>query len=249
MGRRSIALLSFGALITVLPAGAQQEVYNPPLTVLVVNQSSVVSDQDAARWTAAIARQVHEQAAPVWKVDAAVVFQQPAPSDAWICTLDDAATSESVAVLGTHTVGADGKPTCRVNAGQIVGLQLGSVSQALSHEILEMLVDPWLSSVTFASGDNPNSATVFLREICDPVAAYSYDIDGVTVSDFSYPDFWRPGFAPPGAALDRLGIATITLQPTAHSYMLVRYITTFGGINSLSAWSYIWGSYCMLGPC
>jgi hypothetical protein len=126
---------------------------------------------------------------------------------------------------------------------------LGNVSQTLSHEILEMLVDPWLSNVTFAGAGNPNSATVFLREICDPVAGYTYNIDGVPVSDFTYPQFWMSGFPVPGANLDRLNIASVPLQPTAHSYNLVRYISMFGGINSLADWNYVWGSYCILGPC
>jgi hypothetical protein len=247
MGRYSIAFFS---LIPLLPSlRAQQVVYNPPLTVLVVNQSAVVSDQDAARWTAAVARQVHEHLAPIWKIDANVVFGQPATSDAWVCTLEDHANPESNLVLGIHMVGADGMPTCSVNAGLIVASQVGNVSQTLSHEILEMLIDPWLSNVTFAGGGNPNSATVFLREICDPVAGYPYDLDGVAVADFTYPEFWIGGFPGAGTRLDRLGIATLPLQPTAHSYMLVRYITTFGGINSLLAWNYVWGSYCLFGPC
>jgi len=228
---------------------AQQSGYAPPLTIAVVNHSAAVSDQDAARWTAAIAVQVHEHLAPVWKIDANIVFGEPASADTWVCTLEDRADPESTLVLGTHRVGDDGKPTCSVSAGLIIGSQLGAVSQTLSHEILEMLIDPWLSNVTFAGAGNPNSATVYLREICDPVAAYPYDINGVAVADFTYPQFWTGGFPGAGAPLDRLGIATMSLQPTAHSYMLIRYITTFGGINSLLAWNYVWGSYCLLGPC
>ena len=88
-----------------------------------------------------------------------------------------------------------------------------------------------------------------MREICDPVAGYGYDIDGVTVSDFSYPAFWTPGFPAPGTKYDRLGIVTVALSPTVHSYMLVRYIRDYGGISSLESWTYIWGSYCVFGPC
>jgi hypothetical protein len=106
-----------------------------------------------------------------------------------------------------------------------------------------------LSSVTFSQGSDANSATVYLREICDPVASYGYLVDGVTVSDFTFPLFWRCGFPPAGSQLDQLGIAAVTLAPTAHSYMMVRNISSFGGINSLESWNYIWGSYCAFGPC
>lgn len=56
-----------------------------------------------------------------------------------------------------------------------------SITSALSHEIIEMLVDP--------GGTAP--------EICDPVAWADYTIDGVTVSDWTLPAFWSPASAPP----------------------------------------------------
>jgi hypothetical protein len=225
--------------------------YQPPLTIAIVNKSAVVADQDVAQWAAAIARQVHEDLAPAWKIDANVVFQQDPPAGAWVCTIEDSDVgSVTTGVpMGTHAVLKDGTPGCSVNAGMIVTYQLGSVSMPLSHEILEMLVDPWLSNVTFLPASTPTSATVYLREICDPVAGYGYEIDGVTVSDFSHPEFWTPGFPAPGTKYDRLGIATIALSPTAHSYMLVRFIRDYGGISSLESWTYIWGSYCVFGPC
>lgn len=227
---------------------AQVVVYGPPLTVGVVNNSGLVSDDDLAQWTAAIARQVHEDLAPVWKIDANIVFEANPPAGAWVCTIADSGTGESPATLGIHMVGSDGTPQCTVNAAKIIQAQ-GSISATLSHEIMEMLVDPWLSTVTFLQAGSPNAATVYLHEICDPVAGYAYLIDGVTVADFVTPTFFVAGFPPVGAALDQAGIATMTLQPTAHSYMLVRYINTFGGINSLDSWTYIWGSYCAFGPC
>jgi hypothetical protein len=225
------------------------DVKRPPLTIAVVNNSAFVTDDEVAQWTAAVALQVSRDLAPVWKVDADVIFQQTPPAGAWVCTLVDGAPPASGYPLGTHTVGTDGTPTCTVNAGLVVQSQLGPVSMPLSHEIIEMLVDPYLSSMTLAPASDPTSATVYLREPCDPVAAYGYLINGVTVSDFTYPDFWRGGFPPAGSKLDQLGIAIVTLTPTPSSYMMVRYISTFGGINSLNVWTYIWGSYCAFGPC
>ena len=240
-----IPLLGAISALTAQQPGA----YTPPLTIAVINQSVSVADSDVASWTAAIARQVHEDLAPVWKTDAQVVFQSTPPSGAWICTLDDTGEAANVSTVGVHFIQSDGKPGCVVHAGLIVSAGLGSVSQRLSHEILEMLVDPWLGNVSFAPAIGPNSATVYLREVCDPVVNYTYTIDGVTVSDFTYPDFWLGGVLSQGAKLDQLGLSTLSLQPTAHSYMLVRFISSSGGINSLDSWSYIWGSYCMFGPC
>jgi hypothetical protein len=224
-------------------------VTRPLLVVAVVNNSTYVADSDVTLWAAAITQQLHNHLAPIWKVDADVIFSQTPPAGAWVCTLVDGGTYATGNPLGIHTVTADGTPACTVYAGMVVQNQLGPVSKPLSHEIMEMLVDPYLSSMTLAQGNDSNSATVYLREICDPVWAYGYLIDGVTVSDFSYPAFWLGGFPPPGSQLDYMGIATVTLTPTASSYMMVRYISTFGGINSLVSWTYIWGSYCAFGPC
>jgi hypothetical protein len=233
-----------------MPGQDKTAVAKPPLLeIAVVNQSAYVTDDNAAQWAAAIAKQVHGDLAPDWKIDADVIFPQTPPAGAWVCTLVDGGTYASGNPLGIHSVTAEGTPACTVFAGMIVQNQLGPVSKPLSHEIMEMLVDPYLSSMTLSPGSDSNSATVYLREICDPVASYQYLIDGVTVSDFSYPAFWLGGFPPAGSQLDHIGIAAVTLTPTAGSYMMVRYILTFGGIDSLVNWTYIWGSYCAFGPC
>ena len=133
----------------------------------------------------------------MWKIDAEISVQQTPAMGAWVCTIVDGGSYQAGTPLGVHSVNASGTPTCTVSAGMIVQNNLGTVSMPLSHEIMEMLVDPYLSSVTFSQASDPNSATVYLREICDPVASYGYQIDGVTVSDFTYPVFWRAGFPPP----------------------------------------------------
>jgi hypothetical protein len=224
-------------------------VARPALNIAVVNQSAYVNNEDLASWVAAIQLQLDQDVAPIWKTNANLSVQQNPAADAWVCTLVDGASYADGAPLGLHFVNSNGIPACTVNAGMIVLNGLGTVSMPLSHEIMEMSTDSYLSSVTFSQSTDPNSATVYLREICDPVASYGYLINGVTVSDFTYPPFWQGGFPPPGSQLDKLGIAVLTLAPTAHSYMMVRYIASFGGINSLDSWTYIWGSYCAFGPC
>ncbi len=62
---------------------------------------------------------------------------------------------------------------------------------AVSHEILEMLVDP------SGKGD----------EICDPVAYDPYEFDGATVSDFALPAWFRAGSSGPWDYLHATGAA------------------------------------------
>jgi hypothetical protein len=62
----------------------------------------------------------------------------------------------------------------------------------LSHEILEIIADPEVNILV--KGPHPGRArhTVFhYREVCDPVQATTYEIDGVTVSNFVLPHYYN----------------------------------------------------------
>lgn len=69
-----------------------------------------------------------------------------------------------------------------------------------SHELVEMLVDPLGRKLVTAPSVDPadKGATVrYLVEVADPVEALGYDIDGVSVSDFVTPSWYRPAGAAP----------------------------------------------------
>ena len=73
-----------------------------------------------------------------------------------------------------------------------------SVSTVMSHEICEWFVDRFLN--LWAGGPNGQYAL----EICDPVAEDTYEIDGVSVSNFVYRRFFDHR-APQCCRLDHLG--------------------------------------------
>ena len=71
------------------------------------------------------------------------------------------------------------------------------LSMVLSHELLEMVVNPDVNRM--AQGPAPEGATgdedgavFYSYEICDPVNANRYAIDGVVVSDFVLPAWFTP---------------------------------------------------------
>lgn len=69
------------------------------------------------------------------------------------------------------------------------------LSITLSHELLEMLVDPSGTRFIQAVDIDPYSdgqQVNYLVEVCDPCDVYSYAIDGVQVSDFVLPSFYDP---------------------------------------------------------
>jgi hypothetical protein len=65
----------------------------------------------------------------------------------------------------------------------------GSWTVTLSHELLEMLADPWINWC--AQGPD---GKVYALEVCDAVEAdeLGYQIDGVLVSDFITPAWFEP---------------------------------------------------------
>jgi hypothetical protein len=66
-----------------------------------------------------------------------------------------------------------------------------------SHELLEMLADPFGSRLVAGPSADPNKPddqVRYLVEVCDPVESsdYAYTVNGVVVSDFFTPDYHNP---------------------------------------------------------
>jgi hypothetical protein len=90
---------------------------------------------------------------------------------------------------------------------------------AASHELLEMVVDPYgnrLAGGPSASPDAAGRAVFYLVEICAPCETMTYSINGTRVSDFVLPAFYDRGTAGP---LDLLGQVTGPLQILPGSYL------------------------------
>jgi hypothetical protein len=103
------------------------------------------------------------------------------PPDTWPVKIIDSLPDAG----GVH-LDNQGKPY----AEAVNGPQL---SVAISHELLEMLVDPWGDRFTQAPDIDPNypdRQVFYLVEVGDPCQVFSYPIDGVQVSDFILPSFY-----------------------------------------------------------
>src|SRR5262249_53000547 len=83
----------------------------------------------------------------------------------------------------------------------------GEYTSTLSHELLEMIADPNVN--LYAIGkfrQNGKTRTgLFGLEVCDPVEANYYKINGVTVSDFVKPEWFEPDHKPGQMRMDYLG--------------------------------------------
>jgi hypothetical protein len=173
--------------------------------IAIINETTVVSDPDLQNAVAALQIQVSRDFAPVWKRDAQLIFVPKggtAPTDAWqLIACDD---SNVAGALGYHEMTPDGQPIgyaalrTDIEAGE-------SWTTTLSHELLEMLVDPWIDDIVlYDNGDG--TGVLYPKEVCDACEAdqYGYKItvngaDGkpvdILVSDFVYPAFFQQNSA------------------------------------------------------
>ena len=168
--------------------------------VALVDQTNggVVPLADLLRYRAALQQQVDNHLAPVWGVRAdisALPTGDDIPPGTWPIMIVDSLPGQG----GVHLDGR-GQPYAEAVNGD-------ELSVAISHELLEMLVDPWGNRFTPAINCDPYSdgqQVFYLVEVCDPCEVTSYKIDGVPVSDFIRPAFYDAYAAGPFDFLDTL---------------------------------------------
>jgi len=179
------------------------------MLIAILNQSTVISNADASAMTEAVAEQVRLDAAPLWeRAPAAVVFYTDpgaVPARAHGIAIVDTIQNQPQGVLGFHTEDQGGrlwgivaaKPALD-NGGQAT-VGDWSVSSLLSHEVLEMFVDP---NCNLWADDAKGS--VYSLEVCDPVEAPTYTVRGISVCNFVTPAWFDPR-ARATAQFDKLG--------------------------------------------
>jgi hypothetical protein len=167
------------------------------MIISVINQSTVKTDDEVQQAIRAVNRQIAEDVAPYWGVSATLRLDatkrggtiRELRGDALIRIRDD--------VQAGHIVGTLGVPE------GVVFTELPALSTdvhpwliwtaSLSHEAIELLLDPQLN--TLHAGPHPNAKrqVFYYREVCDPVQGQIYTVDGIAVSNFVLPAYYTPG--------------------------------------------------------
>lgn len=162
---------------------------------------------------AAVQRQVREHWAPHWGHPGVTITTGPAPGPSdpevpvYIC-----ASSDVPGAAGYHDdegiyVFRDGLPSLLSGAF--------SLSVVISHEILEALGDPGANRWA----DTGRGFMVAL-EMCDVVESFSYEIDGVSVSDFTLPSFFDPTGQAPYSYLNKPGAPMTIASANGADYQI-----------------------------
>lgn len=155
--------------------------------IAITNQTTVLTDDQVKAVIPALQRQVTEHYKAYWQQDATLNFiakGDPLPAGWWeLVVIDD---PDLAGALGYHDLSSQGTPLGKVFAK--LDLESGqSWTVTMSHELLEMLGDPWI--YTCAADD---SGKVYALEVADAVEAdeLGYEIDNVLVSDFVTPKWF-----------------------------------------------------------
>jgi hypothetical protein len=195
-------------------------------SIAIINFSNV-SDPEVQQALRAVNRQIQEDFTPIWGQGRELQLQSSRvdPTAPNVNLEEEQVSADSVLYLVTEStlpgaLGYHDMNTAEVPVG-FVFTEPGDWTITLSHEALELIVDPTVN--IFVPGPDPRQGAApdswlwHTYEVCDAVERMSYQIDGVAVSDFVTPNYFRPGNAP-GTRNDFLGVGvpSFGLMPGCH---------------------------------
>ena len=189
-----------------------------PLIAVVNRSNNVLTDYQIIRMIPALQRQLTEHFQPAWGLTAQIIYaERDIPKDAYQVVIYDKPGDEGDAgYLGYHFTN-NGFPIASIFALDDMRDD-GTISDTLSHEILEMLVDPAVNLYAYRPGHGSRPARGYFYEVCDPVQCVKYEIDGILVTNFVYPE-WYEFIWPEGSRkFDHMGSLTKPFQVLKDCY-------------------------------
>lgn len=150
-----------------------------------------MKDAEIASLIPAVQRQVTEHFEPIWGIGARLLFAKGrVPRDAYqIIVYEQAASEADKEYIGYH-FSPEGYPVAGIFAREDMNDD-GTISETLSHEVLEMIVDPACNLYAHRTSAVGRPERIYFYEVCDPVKSVHYKIDGVKVCNFVYPSWFE----------------------------------------------------------
>lgn len=193
------------------------------ISVAIQNKSTILKDADLAAAVPDLQIQVSRDFAPIWGVDAQLILvpsNQLPPANAWLLVALD--NSDQAGALGYHEIQS------LIPYGLFFvesDIQAGlSWTVTASHELLEMLVDPWVfSTVMIDQGRSLFGTTgvALAQEVADACESdqFGYKINNTLVSDFVTPAWFG---ASSGNKFDFAGHCSQAFQLLTGGYIGLR---------------------------
>lgn len=177
--------------------------------VHLTDETGTVDQAELEAVAEALQIQVTRDLGPEWGVKAKVTVGKPTKT-AWMLRIVD--PSQLPEGAGGVHLDHHGLPYAIVEPGK-------DWTIAASHELVEMMVDPFGRKMVTAPSIDPKAGgrpVHYLVEVGDPVEVYGYKINGVTVSDFVLQDYYHPAM---GEQLDHLSRLTKPFQVPKGCYI------------------------------
>lgn len=186
--RHAIAFVLFLWVVALATAA-----YADAGTIYVRNISSVVTDAQLQAQMPAFQDAFTKDFDPAWGTSTKLAFSPFPPAKSEVLHIVDEDT-KAPGALGYHDV-ASGVPYGRVLAKTTLKANF-SLSVTITHELFEMAVDPYTNDAVKVSR---YWYPFYLQETGDPVESdqFGYTRDGVLISDFVLPKWFRVGSSGP----------------------------------------------------
>jgi hypothetical protein len=205
----------------------------------LLNRSTQVSDLTVKYLRDALQTQVNRDFEPIWGFGAALTFVPKGgyldPTHWQLIFFDNA---DVAGALGYHELTAAGLPLGKVfvQTAKQAGL---SWTVTASHELLEMLSDPYANTAVIILDNSDIAGTAYAYEVCDACEddSFGYTIYGFQVSDFVKPEWFEPppGNTPATKTFDFKGHITAPFQLLMGGYIGVFQIPDTVGWAQLNA--------------
>jgi hypothetical protein len=157
--------------------------------IAITNASTCLTDAQVEATLPALQKQISDDFKAYWELNCTLSFlpkDQRLTPGWWQIVITD--NPDQAGALGYHEMTSAGTPLGKIFAK--LDLDNGySWTVTLSHELLEMLADPWINWCAVGS-----DSKIYALEVCDAVEAdgLGYQIDGVPLSDFVTPAWFEP---------------------------------------------------------
>lgn len=197
------------------------------MIISVINQTGgEISDADLLAAIRAVNRQVAEDFVPYWGMPATLRLEgtllEESRANAAGMFRGDAVLYVSSATGREDPEGFHDRNLRGVPYGVVytkMSEKMGDPwSTTLSHEALELIADPQANNYVMGPAlHDPHRKVFFWFEMCDPVSAENYMIDGIAMQNFLLPAYFEP--PTPGARTNFLGSELRPFRLAAGGYV------------------------------
>jgi hypothetical protein len=187
--------------------------------IACVDRSTVDLGVDFDKLIPALQTFLDECFVPIWGTPAKLIKASSGKPGLWNMVLKDKVEHFKTSTTEGDHITWKGMPLAKVYVEPTL-LQKDLVSVTACHELCEMLVDPM--ATLWCEG--PRS-TMWAYEVCDAVEEETFDVDGITMSDFVFPSYFELfRLQHPGSAqYDYLKRVERPFQILKKGYSLIRH--------------------------